>query len=174
LRLVARLLNKGQAGRQQDACTLYFVRHAQSSVNALASQPTEFDALGSSLTALGRVQAQTLAMNLAAVAFSAIFSSDLRRATETAQLIAGERPVQTIPRLRERYGYHPTEGEVEAPEAAVSRLQQALRKIDQQHRGKTVLVVSHGFVMRALLVALGYATWAELPGGAIEIPGISC
>jgi hypothetical protein len=33
------------------------------------------------------------------------------------------------------------------------------------------MVVAHGFAMRALLVALGFATFAELPGGSIANTG---
>ena len=33
------------------------------------------------------------------------------------------------------------------------------------------MVVAHGFTMRALLVALGFATFAEIPGGSITNTG---
>jgi broad specificity phosphatase PhoE len=46
-----------------------------------------------------------------------------------------------------------------------------LNEIVGNHAGESVVVVSHGYVMRALLVAMGFATFDELPGGAIAHTG---
>jgi len=53
----------------------------------------------------------------------------------------------------------------------VARLTTILNEIVHKHRGASVVVVSHGYVMRALLVALGFATFDQLPGGAIAHTG---
>ncbi len=53
----------------------------------------------------------------------------------------------------------------------VARMLTFLREIAVAFTGKTVLAVSHGSIMRALLMHLGYATYDELPGRSIENTG---
>ena len=65
----------------------------------------------------------------------------------------------------------PATNEIETPAEMVTRLTTILKEIVGNHRGQSVVVVSHGYVMRALLVALGFATFDELPGGAIAHTG---
>jgi broad specificity phosphatase PhoE len=154
----------------QNICTLYLVRHAESAVNAGISNPAYHDKYGSSLTQRGQDQAYTLVADLAHIPFAAFYASDKRRAYETAQIMAQGRLVQTSPQLRERLNQNET-GEVETSEEAVERLTSILKNIAQAHIGQIVLVVSHGFIMRTLLVALGFATFAELPGGSIPNTG---
>jgi broad specificity phosphatase PhoE len=54
-----------------------------------------------SLSAAGRRQAEALARRLGAVRFDRVISSPLFRAQETAQILAGGRPIETDPRLKE-------------------------------------------------------------------------
>lgn len=154
----------------QNDCILYLVRHAESAVNAGISSPADQDEYGSSLTGRGREQAQALAASLAHIPFAAFYASDLRRAYETAQILAQGRPVQISPDLRERLHRNETNG-LETPEEMAERLTTVLRTIAQAHLGQTVLVVAHGFTMRSLLVALGFATFSEIPGGSIDHTG---
>lgn len=46
-----------------------------------------------------------------------------------------------------------------------------LREIAVTYLGKTVLVVSHGSIMRSLLMLLGFATYASLPSGSVSNTG---
>jgi broad specificity phosphatase PhoE len=61
--------------------------------------------------------------------------------------------------------------DMESAEEAFGRFITALREIAIAYSGKTVLVVSHGNVMRSLLVHLGYAVFKNLQSGAIENTG---
>ncbi len=61
--------------------------------------------------------------------------------------------------------------DMESAEEALGRFITALREIAIAYPNKTVLVVSHGFVMRALLVHLGVGTFRELSSGAIANTG---
>jgi broad specificity phosphatase PhoE len=66
---------------------IYLVRHGNFNRKA---EPA--DGLGGALTALGRQQARRLANRLRHLPISAIYHSDLRRAAETAALIAEKLP----------------------------------------------------------------------------------
>jgi broad specificity phosphatase PhoE len=85
---------------------LWLIRHGQTDWN-LEGRWQGQASHAPSLNALGRTQANTLAAHLAAqldgVRFDSLFSSDLARARETAQVIAAHTglPVQLDPRLRE-------------------------------------------------------------------------
>jgi broad specificity phosphatase PhoE len=154
----------------QNDCTFYLVRHGESAVNAGVGDPAHYDEYGSSLTGRGQEQAHALAAGLAHISFAAFYASDKRRAYETAQILAQGRPVQIFPHLRERLRRNET-NELETPEEMAGRLTTILRSLAQAHPGQTVLVVAHGFTMRALLVALGFATFSEIPGGSINNTG---
>ncbi|MBZ0289909.1 MAG: histidine phosphatase family protein [Anaerolineae bacterium] len=75
---------------------IYLVRHGQ-----YESYPENGDALGGSLTPLGRDQAEHAAEALSQMPISAIHTSTLRRAAETAALIAGRFPGLTVQASRE-------------------------------------------------------------------------
>src|SRR5919197_5490556 len=122
-----------------------------------------------SLTEAGREQAQALATQLAAEHIDAVYSSDLVRAHETARIVAERLGVDvvTVPGLRERRfrswaglqdvdferrfpGVHgPPDGETR--EEMARRVLESLDAIAATHRGRTVLVVSHGGPIRAEL-----------------------
>ena len=59
--------------------------------------------------------------------------------------------------------------DVESDLEAVSRLITFLRELAIGYPGKTILVVTHGGIMRCFLIKLGYTTYEELPttGGLI-------
>jgi probable phosphoglycerate mutase len=81
---------------------LLFVRHGESDANTrqiFANRGEE----GYPLTTLGREQAEKLARDLAGTTFARVYSSPLRRASETAAIIARSRtlPIDTAPALRE-------------------------------------------------------------------------
>jgi broad specificity phosphatase PhoE len=84
----------------KNACTLYIVRHGQSVANAEGRYGMDSD-----LTEKGREQAKEAAEKFKEVKFDAILSSPLKRAHETAQIIAKEHDlaVNTREALRERF-----------------------------------------------------------------------
>ena len=115
----------------------------------------------------GRAQARDLAARLAETPLDAIYSSDLRRALETAEIVAAGRglPIGTDPRLREidvgawegltgdevaeRFpdGARP---DGESLEAFRDRVVGTLSAIGESHDGATVLVVAHGGCARTV------------------------
>ncbi len=170
---------------QTNYCTLYIVRHGQTDWNIQGITQGETDI---PLNEEGIKQAQAMASNLKDIQFDAIFSSDLIRAKRTAEIIALERQlaVETTHLLRERrYGkfngkpyarmkyvydtweklskkervqYKPYKG-YETDEEAVARFITFLRETAVVYSGKTVLIASHGGIMRAFLNHISEETY---------------
>jgi broad specificity phosphatase PhoE len=159
--------------------TLYLARHGESDWNVERRWQGNADR---PLTDLGRRQAGQLAERLASTPLDAVYSSDLRRARETAEAVARRQglEVRTLAALREvdvgswsgltreeveerfpaafatwREGGHGWEGG-EAYEDMAERVVTAVLEIAGSHPGGSVLVVAHGGPIRALhSVALG-------------------
>jgi broad specificity phosphatase PhoE len=159
--------------------TVHLARHGETDWNAAGRWQGHADR---PLTALGRRQALELAERLASVPLDAIYSSDLRRARETAEPAADRHglEVRTLVALREvdvgswaglsraevaerfpeafarwRGGDHGWE-DGETYEAMTARVVEAVFEIARVHAGREVLVVAHGGPIRALhAVALG-------------------
>jgi probable phosphoglycerate mutase len=95
---------------------LWLVRHGESSWNA--QHLVQGHADWPTLTSRGLRQAHCLGRQLSSCGISALYSSDLRRATQTAAIVADRVGVEvrTDPRLRER-GYGVLEG---CPAAALT------------------------------------------------------
>lgn len=120
------------------------------------------------LNARGREQARDLAARLAGFRLDAIYSSDLRRALETAQIVAEALGLRVTPdpglreidvgswegltraEIEERFpGAHaPEDGEPR--EAFRARVVAAVERIAHAHPDGEVLVVAHGGLVRAL------------------------
>ena len=164
-----------------DATHLLLVRHAQSTWNEQGRwQGTE----DSPLSGLGVAQARAAAERVGA--FDAVISSPLQRAHTTASILAeanGVGPVESDVRLRERHagafqgltkaeiderfpgmrerGDHPDGWEDDA--AVIDRATAALAEIaGRVGLGATVLVVTHGGVIRCLEELLGARRDAKL------------
>jgi broad specificity phosphatase PhoE len=122
----------------------------------------------------GRAQARALAEELATESIDAVYSSDLIRAHETARLVAEPRGLEVIAirDLRERsFGSVEgmTTGEIQARfpgielpwsdgetrKALTDRVLGALHRIAETHPDASVLVVSHGGPLRAVLTHCG-------------------
>lgn len=166
-------------------CTLYLVRHGETDWNARQVVQGHHDI---PLNLSGEEQAKELGSRLKDIEFSAYFSSDLIRAKRTAELIALDKKiaVETTKLLREkkfgsfegrtrkelrdrekliahltqrkRFSYQLEPG-MESDEQAVSRFITIAREIAVAYPGKNVLVVTHGGMMRALLIHFGVATY---------------
>ena len=154
---------------------LLLIRHGETLWNQQGRMQGQHD---SPLTATGVHQARQLAKRLKQVAFSALYSSDLGRAHQTARCIADETGHEVVAErgLRERdfgifEGLTNAEIKVRYPEdyelfakrdphyvmAGGESAHQfghravgTLERIAQNHTGETVVVVSHGLVLDAL------------------------
>ena len=151
--------------------TLCLVRHGETPWNAERRLQGHIDI---ALNAHGREQARATAALLAGKHFDAIYSSDLARAQETARSIAGNATLVTLPALRERHygsfqGLTYEEARRNLPDAYAAfetrnpsfvfpgggeslltfraRVETAILSLASQHRGKRLLVVTHGGVL---------------------------
>lgn len=150
---------------------IYLVRHAESESNRRSRMGEERksydDPLGTHLTQDGLRQARDVAQKLAPIHFDALLSSDMHRARETAEVLSAafHLPIEQMnSTIRERPN-------TEAGSDAAQRLLTFLHTIVPEHRGQTLLLVSHGALMRSFLAAIGYATPEELPNGSIVNTG---
>ena len=168
---------------------LLVVRHGQSEWNAIGRWQGHADPV---LSELGRRQAAVAAASVGAV--DGIISSDLARAAETAAIIAqqlGVGPVLVDERLRERdvgewSGL--TESEInkgwpgflddgrrpdgfEHLDAVLERVVPAFAAIYEASPGGSLLVVTHGGVIRALANSggLGDASVPNLAGITVRV-----
>ncbi len=158
-----------------DPTILFAVRHGETEWNLAGKQQGH---LNSPLTERGLRQAQALADGLASRGIELIYSSDLNRALQTAELIAArlELSVQTDERLRERHlgslqGLTKNEFQRQYPdewagfisgdpdycfpggESARQRHERTVNCVEeltQRHTGRTILVVAHGGVLKGL------------------------
>ena len=165
------------------SCRLYLLRHGVTESNrngrymGRSHEPLSGD---------GRWQARQLALRLAQVDLSAVYSSPLRRAQETAEIVAGSHrlPVETEPGFIEldlsRWaGLSAAEIEAKDPEAwhtwcddpsrlalagiepfadLASRVKGAVDGLRRRHPNHSIAVVTHdGVVRMAVLQAMGLA-----------------
>lgn len=173
--------------------TFYIVRHGQTDWNA---QRLLQGHSGSSLNTEGRAQIANLAAEFKSLHFDLVFSSDLLRAKETAEIIAREHDltVATTKLLRERaFGnfegkpyealsaydtYFETLSEekkkqyksgedVESDWEMIERFIRFLRETAITHPGKAILVATHGGMMKALVIHLGMTTYEKMGFGGI-------
>jgi len=114
----------------------------------------------------GRAQARELADRLAETPFDAVYSSDLRRARETAQIVAESHGVPVVAdaglreidvgswsghthvEIEERFGGERPDGETREQHAA--RVLATVERIARENVGRQILLVTHGGTLRAL------------------------
>lgn len=149
--------------------TLYFVRHGQTDWNTQGKLQGHADI---PLNNAGKAEAVRLSGKISAIDFDICFSSDLQRAIGTAHILKSARPfiIKSSPALRER-NYGPWEGRlfsellehekaghpllnIESDEEIQKRVFPLLHEIVSNYPGATVLIVTHGSVIRSLLVHL--------------------
>ena len=154
---------------------LIVIRHAETTWNRDKRMQGTTD---TPLSDVGRAQAQALGRRLAGRDFSALYSSDLSRARDTARAIAEHTGCELVldPRLQERrFGIFEglVAAEIEArypeeharfasrdPDYAVpggesarsfsTRCLGCLARIAGRHRGEEIVVVTHGLVLDSL------------------------
>lgn len=148
---------------------IFLVRHGETVDNARQIMQGQTQGC---LNDKGREQARLVAERLASESLDAVVASDLRRAIQTAELLAEPHhlPVVTTPLLRERdWGgftgrYIPDlKGEtwpddVESEEALVLRARAFLLYITATYPGGRVVAVGHGIINKAIL-----AVYAQCP-----------
>lgn len=170
-------------------CTVYLVRHGQTDWNVKKLIQGQKDI---PLNDRGRNQAEKLSEKLDQIKFDAIYSSDLKRATETAKIIAGQRQLTVIESkaLRERY-FGKYEGisfeknkeilefiddlktnqkknsEIEDEQTFIKRFVDDIREICIENLNKTILIVSHAGPIRLFLIYLKFGTYESLSEGDI-------
>ena len=159
----------------QCAARVFVARHGE----ALYESELLSDA-GGWLSPLGRRQAKDLAATLAPERITRVWASDMARAVQTAEIVAGVLGVDVVVRtgLRE-FGVGSAAGTTGVPDPfattfaswldgdlaaripggesggdVVERCTAVLDEIADEHRGESVLVVSHGGVMCMVLAAL--------------------
>jgi len=163
------------------ATTLLVARHGETDWNLERRWQGHAE---SDLTANGRAQARALGERLSERGIVAIYSSDLRRARDTAGIVAGGLglPVRVEQALREVdvgewSGLTTDEIEARYPEGAArrriggtgwehgesieamsARIAAALTAIAAAHEGETVLVVTHGGPIREVRRTAGVTT----------------
>jgi 2,3-bisphosphoglycerate-dependent phosphoglycerate mutase len=143
--------------------TLLLVRHGETDWNAEGRLQGHTDR---PLSDFGRRQAHELAEELDDEELEAIYSSDLARARETAEIVGRKLGLPTVldPDLREKdwgtwEGLTAAERDRvefvgESTEAHRDRILDALRRISERHPGNgRVLVVTHGGSMRRVQTA---------------------
>ncbi len=151
---------------------LLLVRHGETDWNRDRRVQGQTD---TPLNATGLAQATVLATTLSSTPLVAVYSSDLARARDTAETVAGMHrlPVRidvdlrekdfgtweglTDLEIRERFP-HATRGawgDGETTEQVTERAVRAVGRIRVRHPNGAVLVISHGGTMRAILAHLG-------------------
>lgn len=126
------------------------------------------------LSRLGQEQARRVAERVNQTGVSAVYSSDLRRAAETAAAISAE--VTADPRLREigndpaaaaQFVLNRHQSFTESAESVAMRMGQAMDEIAAWHQGQRVAVVTHGV---AILCYVAGLMGLEIPAGLRLMP----
>lgn len=145
--------------------TLYLARHGETvdNVNRIMQGQTQ-----GRLTRNGIRQAEELRDSMAQACLDAVVASDLRRAVDTAAIIATPHglPVATTPLLRERdWGSftgryipelkdEPWPDDIETLDQLKARAAAFLDLVRREHAGQTVLAVGHGIINKAIQAVL--------------------
>ena len=162
--------------------TLYLIRHGETDYNR--RRIVQGRRINSQLNETGRRQAEALARRFASVPVEAFYSSTLRRAEETADIVAAQHPGVPVFRVEDleemSWGIFEGQPATEAWDEAYASMREswergdytprweggesilevqergvrAVRQIAQRHPGDTVVVVTHGRFLRVILASL--------------------
>ena len=156
---------------------LILVRHGETIENAKKILQGQMEGR---LSKKGKEQAKKVAIRLKEKEIDFIYSSDLKRAYDTAKEIQKfhkEIPFKTDKRLRER-NFSSLEGkrilgdgwwnnlpkDAETPEDILKRTQAFISEIAKKHPKSIVLAVTHGGFKRAATAILHKKSWDEVHG----------
>lgn len=153
--------------------TIYLIRHGETydNVRQIMQGQTQGE-----LNERGREQARQVARRMASEQVDAVVSSDLRRAVQTAEIIAASHhlPVVTTPLLRERdWGSftgryipdlrdEPWSDDIESEEMLLGRARELLKYLTATYPGKRVVAVGHGILNKAVLAVYAGCTMREV------------
>ena len=140
---------------------LYLARHGETVDNA--NQILQGQTQGM-LNEKGQEQAENLAKSLDVIQIDAVIASDLKRAVDTAEVIAKRRslPLITTPLLRERdWGSFtgrfipdlkdvPWPDDVESMDAMMERARLFMDWLRRDYSQKTVVAVGHGIINKVI------------------------
>lgn len=164
--------------------TLILIRHGETTWNNAGKIQGSSDT--SILNKKGKKQAQNTAVRLSQLAIDVIYSSQLKRAKQTARIISktvntkivvsqklNERSFGVMEGMTtdyvfgklnamsdsKRHLYRPKGGE--STKDVEERVSAEIRKIISRHEGKTVLIVAHGGVIKILINYLKKIPWEK-------------
>lgn len=169
---------------------LFIVRHGETMWNLEGRTQGHGN---SELTDLGKRQARALGKKLRKKGINLIYSSDLKRANDTAKIIGhtlgieevhvdeglkemcfGEWEGKTIDHIKENYEEvyklwrsNPDKALLpggEKLEDVQERLMDSLKNINESHEDKNILIVSHGISVKIILLTLLNSSLANLYG----------
>ncbi len=193
---------EGSFSLARGATEILLVRHADAVPSQSADERAPYRDLP--LSALGKSQAHAVATRLAGAAITTIYSSPLRRASETARAIAtsAKRAIAYDERLREvEIGgldepRHPAEfgahldrlaelaiahggwsqiPGTESSESIRTRMRDAVAAIVAEHAGKRIVAVSHAGAINAYLAdVLGIGADFFFPAANTSISIVRC
>ena len=167
---------------QSDTTHLFLIRHGATAANELRPYVLQGQSVNGSLSQTGRQQAVQVGRFLGRFTLNHVYASPLRRAIETAQVIADHhsvpvRPVDDIievnvgeweqmdwesimreyPEDYRKFIDDPAKHGYRGGESYTDVLQRAeplIRGLLQQHQGETIAIVAHNVVNRVYLASL--------------------
>lgn len=167
-----------------DTCWMFLVRHGATDHNLRRPTVLQGSGIDGPLAAVGREQAAMAAKFLRRYRFDAVYASPMRRAKETAEIIAAphELPITAVPQILEAdvgrwlgldwdtiaaeepeaYRLHLEDPSVHAyPEGesatdVQNRTVPALLDLMQANLGRRILVVAHNIVNRVMVAHLSH------------------
>lgn len=166
--------------------TLYLIRHAEARGNVDRIFHGHFD---SELTDKGNVQLKLLGDKFKSINYDAIYSSDLKRAINTAKAVNHKNlEIHTTNKLREIFGgkwenmyfkdiplMYPKEFDIwdksmqllEMPDGESfkefsDRISSEIDSIAKDNKGKTVIIATHGTAVKAYLCYVKYSDYAKI------------
>ena len=146
---------------------LIITRHGETVENV--QEIYQGQGLQGTLSENGKEQARKLSLRLRDQKIDAIFSSDLKRAADTAREVAKYHPdaeFHLVKELREvnigdlsgkskkEFAFKNRSGVFETDEQLIERVKKFLEMIYNNYKGKKVLFVGHGYVNRAIYAVL--------------------
>ncbi|VVA44215.1 Alpha-ribazole phosphatase [Candidatus Roizmanbacteria bacterium] len=175
---------------KKNYCTIYLTRHGETEWNVKKLIQGQNDI---PLNKKGKEQAEKLSEKLKKIKFDLIYSSDLKRASETAKIIAGKRELKIIKSkaLRERhFGKYQgvsfkkskaifeiinnlktnekKDAKVEDEQKVIKRFINYIREVSIQNLDKTILIVTHAGPIRLFLINLSFRIYKNLSEGNIN------